>query len=103
MKKAFDWLNKHKIAYTFHNYKEEGISKAKLESWIKEIPLSTLINTKGTTFKKLSPEEQASVSNKSKAIKLMIEHTSVIKRPVLETPKGILTGFKPEEWEKLLS
>lgn len=102
MKKAFDWLNAHGMDYTFHNYKEEGISKSKLEEWLKQLPIASLINTKGTTFKNLGDEAQAALQSKSKAIKLMMENTSVIKRPVLETDNGVLLGFKAEVWETLL-
>lgn len=102
MKKAFDWLKKNKVSYTFHNYKEVGISKPKLEEWLKQVPLATLINTKSTTFKNLGAEAQQALTSKTKAIRLMMENTSVIKRPVLETGEKILTGFKEEEWEKLL-
>ncbi len=98
MKKAFTWLDQNKFPYTFHNYKTEGITKTKLTAWLKHFPVSTLINTKGTTFKKLTEAEQASISNKSKAIQLIMANPSMIKRPVLETEKGYLIGFDKEKW-----
>lgn len=101
MKKAFTWLDRNKIAYSFHNYKTEGITKAKLQEWLKEIPVTTLINTKGTTFKKLSEAEQASINHKSKAIQLMMANPSMIKRPLLESEKGYLIGFNEKEWSIL--
>lgn len=102
MKKAFDWLDENGIRYTFHNYKTEGISKAKLEEWLKHFATNELINTKGTTFRALTEEQKASITSKSKAIKLMMENTSLIKRPVLETGKGLLLGFKADHWAKEL-
>lgn len=102
MKKAFDWLDDNGITYTFHNYKTEGISKTKLEEWLKHFATNELINTKGTTFRALTEEEKASITSKSKAIKLMMENTSLIKRPVLETGKGLLLGFKADTWAKEL-
>jgi len=102
MQKAFSWLRENHISFTFHDYKEKGISKQKIESWLKHFAITELINTKGTTYKNLNEKEKQSISNKSKAIVLMMENTSMIKRPVFEIPGGLLLGFKVGEWEKKL-
>jgi Spx/MgsR family transcriptional regulator len=98
MKKAFAWLDKHKVEYAFHDYKSKGIDKAKLEAWAKKAGWETVINRAGTTFKKLPDKDKESVTEK-KAIALMLAQPSMIKRPVLELSGGkILVGFKPEEY-----
>lgn len=102
MQKAFKWLDAHQITYTFHDYKKESITKQKIEEWLKYFPVTELINTKGLTFKKLSDEEKLSITHKNKAIELMIQKTSMIKRPLVEMKGGFLLGFKEEEWEKRL-
>jgi len=102
MKKAFTWLNEKGFEYTFHDYKTEGISKKKIEEWLKHLLIDQIINTKGTTFKNLSESEKASISNKDKAIELIINNTSMIKRPVLEFGKDLLLGYKAEIWESTL-
>jgi arsenate reductase len=99
MQKAFRWLDENKIPYEFHNYKEEGITKKKLEAWLKKFKTTELINTKGTTFKNLSEGEKESIQNKTNAMALMIQNPSMIKRPLLETDSSILIGFKEGEWE----
>ena len=33
MKKAFVWLGEHGVDYAFHDYRKEGVTRAKLESW----------------------------------------------------------------------
>jgi arsenate reductase len=102
MKKARAWLDKKGVAYAFHDYKASGIGKAKLESWATKVGWETLLNRAGTTFRKLSEKEKAGVTEK-KAIALMLEQPSMIKRPVLELPGGkLLVGFKPEEYRKML-
>ena len=58
MKKAFAWLDEHGVAYTFHDYKKSGIDSARLHAWSKAIGWKTLINTRGTTWRKLTPEQQ---------------------------------------------
>lgn len=99
MKKAFVWLEENGVAYTFHDYKTKGITKDKITTWLKHAPLTSLINTKGTTFKQLSDTEKESIHNTQSAIALMMEKTSVIKRPIVETGNELLIGFDPDFWE----
>jgi arsenate reductase len=99
MKKAFTWLEENGVAYTFHDYKLKGISKEKISQWLKHQPMDVLINAKSTTFKELPDAQKAGVKNVNKAIDLMINNTSIIKRPIVETGHEILVGFKPEFWD----
>lgn len=82
MQKALKWLDAKKLKYTFHDYKESGIDKATIEHWLKHLPLDKVVNTKSTTYRGLTDIEKASVTNKAKAMSLMIKNTSLIKRPV---------------------
>jgi arsenate reductase len=103
MQKALKWLDTKKADYIFHNYKESGIDKATLQTWLKHFPTDKLINTKGTTYHALTDEQKASISNKTKAIALMMAHTSLIKRPVWDLGDGCFyLGWKEEELKKLL-
>lgn len=104
VKKTRDWLDKKEIDYQFHNYKTEGISKEKLATWIEQVGLETILNKKSTTWKGLSPEDQAKAARKPGAIKLMVNYNSLIKRPVLEQNEKVLeVGFKPENYAAKLS
>ncbi len=98
MKKARAWLDTAGVDYSFHDYKAEGIDKAKLEGWSKVVGWETLLNRAGTTFRKL-PEKDKEGLTAAKAIKLMIEQPSMIKRPVLEHGKALLVGFKPDDYK----
>jgi len=97
MKKAFAWLDDHGAQYDFHDYKAAGIDGAKLKSWSKRVGWETLLNTRGTTWRKLSPAQQANL-DENKALRLMSENPSLIKRPVLENGKALLVGFVPERY-----
>lgn len=101
MKKAFVWLDEHKVAYTFHDYKKEGADRARLLKWIEAAGWETVLNRAGTTFKKLPDDVRAGV-DQDKAVELMLEQPSMIKRPVLEFPGGVLIGFKPEIYARAL-
>ena len=97
MKKAFAWLDTHDVRYDFHDYKAAGIDVARLQAWSNQVGWEVLLNTRGTTWRKLSPTQQAHL-DENKALKLMSEHPSLIKRPVLENEKGLLVGFVPERY-----
>jgi arsenate reductase len=95
MKKARAWLDTHRVAYQFHDYKAEGIDKKRLEGWAKSVGWETLLNRAGTTFRKL-PEQDKQGLTATKAIALMLDQPSMIKRPVLELGSKLVVGFKPE-------
>jgi arsenate reductase len=97
MKKAFAWLDDHGVQYDFHDYKKSGIDIATLKAWSKRVGWEVLLNTRGTTWRKLTPEQQANL-DEAKALKLMSENPSLIKRPVLETGNELLVGFDPERY-----
>ena len=99
MKKARAWLDGHGVAYAFHDYKAAGIERGALEAWARETGWEVLLNRAGTTFRAL-PEKDKADLNEKKAIALMLAQPSMIKRPVLDTGKGLLVGFKPEQYEK---
>jgi arsenate reductase (glutaredoxin) len=101
MKKARAWLDSHDIAYEFHDYKTAGAPKEKLKAWTGEVGWETLLNRAGTTFRKL-PEAEKEGLNERKALALMQEQPSMIKRPVLEAGGKLLVGFKPEVYAKEL-
>jgi arsenate reductase len=101
MKKARSWLDSHKIDYQFHDYKTQGIDRKHLESWCEQAGWETVLNRAGTTFRKL-PDELREGLDQTKAIALMIEQPSMIKRPVLEGFHLLLIGFKPDQYEQSL-
>ena len=102
MKKAFAWLDGHAVAYTFHDYRAQGVSRADLERWCAAAGWEKVINRAGTTFRQL-PEEAKSGLDETKAIALMLEKPAMIKRPVLEIGDAIEIGFKPERYDALLA
>ena len=99
MKKARAWLDDHGVAYAFHDYKVQGIDRARLERWAAAVGWETLLNRAGTTFRQL-PEADRGGLDQVKAIGLMLAQPSMIKRPVLEAGGKLLVGFKPEIYAK---
>ncbi len=101
MKKARAWLAEHGIDYQFHDFKKEGIDEATLRDWIGQVGWETLLNRRGMMWRKL-PQEIRDSMDEQKAIEVMLETPSIIKRPVLVLDDGsIHVGFKPEQYEAL--
>lgn len=102
MKKARVFLDEHGVDYAFHDYKASGIDRPHLERWCREAGWETVLNRGGTTFRKL-PDAARENLDEERAIALMLEQPSMIKRPVLEKDGRLLIGFKPEIYERFLA
>ena len=96
MKKARAWLDAHKVAYEFHDYKTTGIDKARLESWVKALGWETLLNRVRHDVPQTARRADRENLTEKKAIALMLAQPSMIKRPVLAVKGKLLAGFKPE-------
>ncbi|MBK7646099.1 MAG: arsenate reductase [Betaproteobacteria bacterium] len=101
MKKAFAWLVANDIAYEFVDYKKAGIAEARLPDWDQRTGWEKLLNTRGLMWRKLTDEERSAV-DREKALKLMAQYPSLIKRPVLDTGSQLIVGFSPENYAEQL-
>ena len=101
MKKARAWLDERKITYGFHDYKASGVERGVLEGWAREVGWETVLNRASTTFRALPAKDKEDLTEK-KAIALMLEQPSMIKRPVLDVAGKLVVGFKPETYQVAL-
>ncbi|HEY8355578.1 MAG TPA: ArsC family reductase [Methylophilaceae bacterium] len=103
VKKARAWLEQHGIAYEFHDFKKQGIDASTLKGWLRQVSWEKLVNRAGMTWRNLDEASKAAVVDDASAIALMLEKTSVIKRPVLVRDGSILClGFDETTYGKLL-
>jgi arsenate reductase len=101
VKKARAWLDGAGIAYDFHDYKTQGVDRARLEGWVERRGWEVLLNRAGTTFRNLAEADKADL-DAARAVALMCAQPSMIKRPVVEADETLLVGFKPAEWQQAL-
>ena len=101
-KKAMAWLNKKRISFSFHDYKQQGINKEKLEEWCSKTGLEVIFNKRSTTWRELPESEQRKAEERQQAIKLMMGNTSIIKRPIIENGNNLIVGFNEEQYNKHL-
>ena len=102
VKKARRWLDKHEVSYEFHDYKKKGIEKSALKAWSAALGWETLLNRRGTTWRKLDDATKEGI-NEKRAIDLMAEHTSMIKRPLIQQGDVLIVGFDEDEYQQLIS
>ena len=105
VKKARTWLTAQGIAYEFHDFKKQGVPPAALDHWLRTLGWETVLNRKGTTWRKLDAALQAQVQDAASAKAVMLAHASVIKRPVVEWhgsqgENSVSVGFNAIDWAK---
>jgi Spx/MgsR family transcriptional regulator len=102
VKKARIWLDTHGRSYTFHDYKKEGADPDRIAAWIAAAGLDAVVNRQGTPFRALSDADKSAAADSHTAVALLVQHPSMIKRPIADHPGGVLVGFKEEEWSAAL-
>ncbi len=104
VKKARNWLAENNIVYEFSDFKKNAPSEAVIRQWLEQVPLETLLNKRGTTWRKLDDaNRQAAENNLEEAIRLMTENPSLINRPVLRKEDRVYVGFSVENYQKIFS
>ncbi len=103
VKRARSWLAEQGVSVTFHDFKKQGVPADALAKWLGPLGWERLLNRQGSTWRKLSPEQQAAVRDETSAGALMREHPSVIRRPVVQWAPGECTvGFDEAVWRSQL-
>lgn len=101
VKKARKWLDDNHIEYQFHDYRTDGLNAALLAQLESTLGYEKMLNRRSTSWRQLG-EDQKSGLNKNKAIQLMLETPTLIKRPILDTGERMIIGFASEEYKKVL-
>ncbi|PLP97781.1 arsenate reductase [Cupriavidus pauculus] len=101
VKKARTWLESNGVDYAFHDFKKQGVDEKMLRAWLKHVPLATLLNKKGTTYRALSDADKAKAESEAGAMALMQTSPSLIKRPVLDRDGNVSVGFSADTYASL--
>ncbi|CAB3747876.1 ArsC family reductase [Paraburkholderia humisilvae] len=104
VKKARVWLEEHRVEFEFHDFKKAGVSEPLVRDWMKDVPLESLVNRRGTTWRGLSDDMKAAADSEAGAIALMIHKPSVIKRPVVVVNGRVKAlGFAEDQYAALFA
>lgn len=97
VKKARKWLDERNLPYEFHDFKKDGLNDALLSRWEEALGWETLVNRRGTTWRRLPEEVRDNITPQS-AHEIMLDNPSIIKRPVVEQDGRTSVGFNADEW-----
>ncbi|WP_295400570.1 ArsC family reductase [uncultured Thiocystis sp.] len=100
VKQARRWLDGRGIDYVFHDYKKQGLDEVQLRAWVAELGWETLLNRRGTTWRKL-PESVREGMDEARAIQVMLDTPSIIRRPLLDTGTARHVGFSETQYQEL--
>ncbi|MCX8956736.1 ArsC family reductase [Erwinia psidii] len=104
IKKARKYLDSHDVAYRFHDYRTDGLDASLLQGFIDQLGWEALLNTRGTTWRKLNEEVRGRVNNAATAAELMLEYPAIIKRPLLCSSDGsMLAGFNESTYQSFIA
>ncbi|MGI9203999.1 MAG: arsenate reductase [Woeseiaceae bacterium] len=100
-RKARKWLEASAVEYRFHDLRADGLTSADIERWLQFVPREKLLNSRSTTWRAL-PESERCELDVVKVRSLLLDHPTLIKRPVLENDEHVLVGFVPDQYKELL-
>ena len=100
VRQARAWLAAQGVAHEFHDYKKQGVPEDRLDDWLAAVGIERLINRRGPTWRKLDAAVQAGVVDAASARAVLVAHSSVIKRPLVEWGDAITVGFDAEDWAR---
>lgn len=102
VRKARRFLEQHDVNYDFHDVREQPLSTATLTAWLAQIPRETLVNKRSTTWRQLSDQDKQ-LATDAVAMALLQAHPTLMKRPVLSHPQGLVVGFNETQWQQVIS
>lgn len=102
VKKARKWLDNHNVHYQFHDVRADGLDPETLDHWLQSAGWETVLNKRGTTWRKLDTATQENVDENTVSA-LLLEHPAMIKRPVLDTDGTITIGFNPDNYQAIFN
>ena len=104
VQRALTRLKDEGIDFRFHDFKAEGLSSERAAQWIAKLGVDTVVNRKGTTWRKLDAQTQAKVAqSEGEAAKVLASNPSLVKRPVIQSSKGVTVGFAKGDEDAVLS
>ena len=96
------WLDARGVIYTFHDVREDGLTQAQVDGWVKQLGWEKVLNKASTTWREL-PESEKSGLDSRKAIALLLAHPTLVKRPLLDRGGKLSLGFKPADYATLFA
>ena len=103
-KKALKWLSEHNIEVNIRSITEDHPTYEELSVWLEQsgLEIRRFFNTSGMKYRELGLKDRVSSESKEELLRLLSSDGMLVKRPLIVWEKGILLGFREEEYQKAL-
>ncbi len=98
VKKALNWLTENDVEHTFHDIRKDGLDEQMIQRWTDAAGWQVMVNKRSTTWRNLSDDVKNNLSDDN-VLALLLQNPTLIKRPVVEHPEGVIIGFKTADFE----
>jgi arsenate reductase len=98
-RKSLKWLTGQGIDHQFHDFRSDGLQAELVKNWIDSPFADKLVNRRSTTWRQLSDEQRQLEGDE--LLDLLLEHPTLIKRPVFVADEIVAVGFNPKELAEL--
>ena len=104
-KKAKKWLDEQGVTYVDRHIKEENPTLEELKEWHQKsgLPLKKFFNTSGNLYKELKLKDKLPEMSEEEQYELLATDGMLVKRPLVIGEDFVLSGFKENEWSKILN
>jgi len=102
IKKALKWLDANNIAYTFHDYRVDGLDDTLLNSLSEISDPQLMLNKRSTSFRALTDDQKANLSDDALKALFLVTPT-LIKRPLLIHNNSAHLGFKADQYQAIFN
>ncbi len=92
-RKALRWFEEHGIAFQWHDLRADGLDERTVRGWLDQMACEDLINRRSTTWRGLDQAQRAAAMDPDQAVALILEHPTLIRRPLIEHGKMLSVGF----------
>lgn len=97
VKKARKWLDDHQLEYRFHDFRVDGLDATLIHRFTDILGLEAVLNKQSTSWRQLDKIKTSDLTE-AKAIQLLLETPTLIKRPILDDGLTLIVGFHPEQY-----
>ena len=101
VKKACRWLDQHGTTYVFHDFRVDGLKPEQVATWLATVGAEKLINKRSTTFRQL--DEPTKTKLESDPVAVLLQHPTLIKRPVVEHNGAMSAGFSDTQFTQIFT
>lgn len=100
-REARKYFAENDINFRFHDVRDDGLDIQMLERWSGRIDWEKLLNRRSLSWRKI-PEVDRADMDKNRAFALILDHPTLLKRPVLESEQFMAVGFSKKRFTDYL-